>query len=235
MAWHTGDVDLDAVQAVMAQPTRARLFMVLRELGRQATTAELARRLGLHPNGVRLHLERMADAGVLTRGSEVPPRGRPRDLWGLEPAFRDGDPPSAYADLGRWLTLAMPAGMEGVRLAELGGERVGRDLAERVDGGDPVDRVRAAFALLGFQPRAEEPGGGERDVTFTLCNCPYRDAVRERPQIVCGLHRGMTSGLLEMLAPHLMVGAFVPKDPDGAGCVIRLVPVDASLVSEVGP
>jgi predicted ArsR family transcriptional regulator len=41
----------------LAQPTRARLFSLLGELRRPAGTDELARRLELHPNGVRLHLE----------------------------------------------------------------------------------------------------------------------------------------------------------------------------------
>ena len=42
----------------LAQPTRARLFAVLGELRRPTSTDELAERWGLHPNGVRVHLER---------------------------------------------------------------------------------------------------------------------------------------------------------------------------------
>ncbi len=43
----------------LSQPTRARLFALLGDLGRPADTAELAQQLGLHPNGVRIHLERL--------------------------------------------------------------------------------------------------------------------------------------------------------------------------------
>jgi predicted ArsR family transcriptional regulator len=45
----------------LAQPTRARLFTMLRDLRRPASTEELAERLALHPNGVRLHLARLRD------------------------------------------------------------------------------------------------------------------------------------------------------------------------------
>ena len=40
----------------LAHPSRARLFAALSELRRVAKTAELAQRLELHPNGVRIHL-----------------------------------------------------------------------------------------------------------------------------------------------------------------------------------
>ena len=46
----------------LAQETRARLFALLVELRRSAGTDELADELGLHPNGVRNHLERMEQA-----------------------------------------------------------------------------------------------------------------------------------------------------------------------------
>src|SRR4051812_30297628 len=48
---------------VLAQATRADLFSLLAELRRPASTDELAERLELHPNGVRVHLERLHQAG----------------------------------------------------------------------------------------------------------------------------------------------------------------------------
>ena len=59
---------------VLAQPTRAQLFRVLGELGRAATTVELAERLRLHPNGVRIHLERLERDGLVARASEPRPQ-----------------------------------------------------------------------------------------------------------------------------------------------------------------
>ncbi len=60
-------MDLPSVSPddVLTQATRARLFALLGDLGRAAPTEELAQRLGLHPNGIRIHLERLLEAGVV--------------------------------------------------------------------------------------------------------------------------------------------------------------------------
>ena len=39
---------------------------------------------------------------------------------------------------------------------------------------------------------------------------------------MCTLHRGMTLGLLDELAPNTELTGFVPRDPDTAGCLIEL-------------
>ncbi|MGI8623563.1 MAG: hypothetical protein ACR2NB_08760, partial [Solirubrobacteraceae bacterium] len=62
----------------------------------------------------------------------------------------------------------------------------------------------------------------DRRLTYRLGNCPYREAVRERQQVVCGLHRGLTRGLLDAIDPKTKLAGFVPKDPDAAGCLIEL-------------
>lgn len=222
--WHTSPVDIVVARGVLAQPTRARLFVLLRELGVPVSTIDLARKLVMHPNGVRVHLDRMAEVGILVRSTQQPPRGRPRDMWSVSPDAAAGDPPTAYADLGRWLALAMPSGRDGVQRAEESGEEIGVDLAASAAGVTPEERLRDAFASLGFQPVPEATP--DDSVTFRLCNCPYREAVRERPQIVCGLHRGITRGLLTVIEPGLHLADFIPKDPDRAGCIVRLSPAD---------
>src|SRR3954463_9005755 len=95
----------------LAQPTRARLFGVLSELRRPAGTEELAERLELHPNGVRTHLERLREAGLVRRERERLARGRPRDAWTISPdAQPGGDPPTGYAQLARWLVRSLADG-----------------------------------------------------------------------------------------------------------------------------
>jgi len=39
--------------------------------------------------------------------------------------------------------------------------------------------------------------------------------------VVCGLHRGITRGLLDVIDPSTRLVGFVPKDPDVAGCLIE--------------
>jgi hypothetical protein len=58
-----------------------------------------------------------------------------------------------------------------------------------------------------------------------LCNCPYRDAVRENQAAVCTLHRGITEGLLDRLDPMAWLADFVAEDPYEAGCRIDVAGV----------
>jgi predicted ArsR family transcriptional regulator len=206
---------------VLAQPTRAGLFALLGELRRPASTDELAERLDLHPNGVRVHLERLVEAGLVVRQLERLARGRPRDLWSISgDAQPGGDPPTAYADLGRWLLRALVASKTRVRDVEATGRAIGRELVDGDEGGSPEERFHGALGALGFQPRRQLTAKG--NLTYCLDNCPYRDAVHERQALVCGLHRGVTRGMLDELAPKTKLVAFVPKDPYVAGCLIEL-------------
>jgi predicted ArsR family transcriptional regulator len=214
---------------VLAQPSRARLFRVLRELQRPAGTEELAELLQLHPNGVRAHLERLTDAGLVIRERERRPRGRPRDSWSIDPAAGpDGDPPKAYSDLSRWLVRELAARIERPEDVEATGRAIGRELAAEPAAGTPEERMHRALATLGFRPRRALEGEGE--LHYTLANCPYRDAVHENQPVVCALHRGLTRGLLDGTSPDTELTAFVPRDPDVAGCLIA---VTGPLADEV--
>lgn len=216
-------MDLPAVidaDDVLAQPTRARLFALLTELRRPTSTAELAARIDLHVNGVRAHLERLEQAGLLSRGRAPQPRGRPRDTWIVAPDARPGGAaPRAYADLGRWLVRALPSRDGEQPDVEAVGRAIGRELAPR-DGALDEDVLLPTLSALGFGPTVRERPAGAR--SYCLGNCPYRDAVRQNPDVVCTLHRGMTEGLLEVLDPTWRLAAFAPRDPDTAGCCIEL-------------
>lgn len=206
----------------LTQPSRARLFAILGELRRPAGTEELARRMDLHPNGVRMHLERMAHAGLVAREATRQARGRPRDMWSIAPgAHPGGDAPSAYADLGRWLTRVLATGKTSPRAIEAAGRKIGQDMVAPDDGRPAEEQLFGALASLGFQPeRTAGEGAGSR--TYTLCNCPYREAASESREVVCGLHRGITRGLLDTIAPETKLAGFVPRDPYEAGCLIEL-------------
>ncbi len=203
---------------VLAQPTRARLFAILGELKRPAGTVELAERLDLHPNGVRIHLERMQQAGLVERARVRDKRGRPPDAWTIAADARPGgSSPRAYQDLGRWLARALRARPRTLRGIEETGRQIGREIAPQ---GSGADAFEASLTALGFQPVAE--AGDDDGVTFCLRNCPYRDAVHENQPAICALHKGLTRGLLDVLAPEVKLSAFVPHDPDKAGCLIEL-------------
>jgi predicted ArsR family transcriptional regulator len=223
-------IDLPAIadpDDALSQPTRARLFALLAELKRPAGTAELAERLELHPNGVRLHLERLEQEGLVQRARGRTQRGRPPDAWRISADARPGgEKPRAYQDLGRWLARALAAFSRGLRNIESIGREIGRELApsgpER-----GADALETALTALGFQPVVAQR---DRDrVTFCLRNCPYCDAVRGNQHVICALHEGITRGLLDVIAPQAKLAAFVPHDPDEAGCLVELHGLAAPL------
>jgi predicted ArsR family transcriptional regulator len=204
----------------LSQPTRARLFALLGEMARPAGTVELAERVGLHPNGVRIHLERLEQEGLLVRATERQARGRPRDSWQIAPdADPGGRPPRAYADLVRWLARAIGSGSRGLRGIEASGREIGRELASRQDA-TGEDAFTSVLTSLGFQPQVQDRT--DKRVTIGLRNCPYQDAARENQALICTLHRGITRGVLDIRAPGAKLAGFEPHDPDVAGCLIRI-------------
>jgi predicted ArsR family transcriptional regulator len=216
-------IDLPAVVSAddpLCQPTRARLFALLGQVGRPAGTAELAGRLGLHPNGVRMHLDRLQRDGLLIREREQLSRGRPRDVWTIAPDARPGGrPASAYGDLSRWLARATGSGSRGLARIEAAGRQIGEEIGAS-EGGRGSGGLETALSRLGFAPEVKRRAG-ER-VTICLRNCPYRDAVRENRPAICTLHKGVTRGLIDAVWPGAELAGFEPKSPDGGGCLIKL-------------
>lgn len=209
----------EPAEGALAQPTRARIFAFLVERRQPAGTREIAAHLGLHPNGVRLHLERLERDGLLAREREQGGSGRPRDLWAVSPhAQPGGAAPRAYAELASWLARAIPPSAPRLREVERVGREVGAELAPP-HGADAEAALRDALAALGFEPALERREGG---FECRLGNCPFRASVHQNQAVVCGLHRGVTEGLLGALDPGAKLVGFEPRDPDSAGCVIEV-------------
>ena len=218
----TGSVESDTDHLALAQPTRARLFALLRDSAEPLSTAELARQAGMHPNGVRNHLERLRRAGMLERGRSSHGRGRPRDQWSVttagiaaESALTGGADPGVAA-VAAWLARAYPSGESNRRRIESVGREAGLSIPVAA-GSNPKETFLGALNRLGFDAVAEDAAGG---FTCTLGRCPYREAARENREAVCALHLGITRGLLESVDTGLQLREFVAKDPDRAGCLI---------------
>jgi predicted ArsR family transcriptional regulator len=142
-------------------------------------------------------------------------------MWAIAAdAQPGGDPPSAYGNLSQWLARLVTPRKVGMRTVEATGRQIGAELAPEGGAGSAEETMHSVLAALGFQPRREVDKEGT--LTYKLCNCPYRDAVRENQRVICTLHRGMTRGLLDVIAPDTKLTAFVPRDPYEAGCLIEL-------------
>lgn len=186
-------------------------------------TATIAGLIGRHPNGVRLQLQRLERAGVVSCEHSSGEVGRPRALWRLTPrAIAEADLPHTGWALARSLARTIPATPARLHEVEQAGAEMGRELAGRLG---PAARggVREAFgdalAALGFDPRRTDDGACAR---YELTTCPYADAVRENPAVVCTLHRGVVLGVLETITADAEVTGFEPKDPEIAGCIVEV-------------
>jgi len=201
---------LDVLKA-LGDNTRYAIYLELARATSPRSTAEIAESLGLHPNTVRPHLERMREVGLLavhsdTRGSV----GRPQHRYSLAAdAPSLGLEPPAFPALARMLAeLAEAAGIAPDRTIEAGAEE-GRLMARAAESGmeagtsaarrpraSCVDAVTNMLTDLGFDPAVVED---DRLTTIAFAHCPYAELAAAHPEVVCNLHRGLIEGFVESI------------------------------------
>lgn len=178
--------------------TRYAIYLELARSSAPLATAQIAEHLGLHPNTVRPHLERMRDVGLLevivdARGAV----GRPQHRYSLAAdAPSLGFEPPAYPALARMLLrLATSAALPAAECVEAGRD-YGRTLvAQRHD--DDEDAVVALveeLAVLGFDPESVTDDDG---TTIAFTRCPFQELAEGSPEVVCSLHQGLVAGIVE--------------------------------------
>lgn len=183
----------------LAEPSRARILETLSLAGEPLDAAQLAERVGLHPNTVRWHLGVLADAALVTSRAEPRTRpGRPRIVFSpaKEPEGRED-----YRLLAAILAGSLAGTAEGIAAAEQAGDAWGRFLVERpppfrrMTDDDAADRVVELLDEHGFEPERENG-----DVL--MHRCPFRDLAEEHGDVVCSVHLGLIRGALaEINAP----------------------------------
>jgi predicted ArsR family transcriptional regulator len=216
-------VRLDLLKA-LGDNTRYAIYLELARSPLPLGTSDVAEVLGLHPNTVRPHLERMREVGLLE--VEAEPRGgvgRPQHRYSLAadaPAL--GLEPSPFPTLARMLVRLAAAG--GIDLAEA--VDIGRDQGAH-DGGlwpedtPSLEALIVEQARLGFDPAVVEHGSGAASMAFA--HCPFRDLAEEHPDLICGLHCGLVAGLVDACGDRGVVrfGTIVDREP----CQVDLTPV----------
>jgi predicted ArsR family transcriptional regulator len=182
----------------LAGESRVRVLEVLRRNG-SATVLELASLVGLAPNTVRLHLDQLVEAGLVTRERAEPSgRGRPRQVYTAVP---DADvSEGAYRELARLLAetlAAVGAAAEPAALATgrtWGGELVAENPAADAATDNGREEVVALMDDLGFEPRLTDDGHA-----VEMHHCPFHQVAQQHSDVVCGLHLGLMQGALQQL------------------------------------
>ena len=190
-------MDLEVLKA-LGDETRYALYRELAGSTAPRSAADLAEALGLHPNTVRLHLERLRDAGLLEVEAIHRGRvGRPQHRYSLAPGAPGlgFDPPAHVLLAGLLGALAESSGAD-AGAARRAGRDWGRRTAERTTGRGCLSALAQELDRLGFEPAADEPAEtGTTRIEFL--HCPFRELAEAYPELVCNLHRGICEGVAE--------------------------------------
>lgn len=186
-----------------------RVLEMLQDSGAHLTVSDVAARVGLHTNTVRLHLDALVAAGLADSQTEKRDlRGRPRTLYAANVNSANAGRRS-YRLLAEILASSMAAQTSKPREAAVkAGQEWGRYLGEgpppfkRVDADEATRRLVGALDTLGFSP---EPVTRGRQRRVLLHHCPFREVAEEYPEVACSIHLGLMNGLLAELDAPLEV------------------------------
>ena len=182
----------------LADPSRARILAELVDEG-PLDAGQLAARVGLHVNTVRVHLNALVEAG-LAEGEPQPPKGRGRPRVSYRATAAAGEEGGRrYRLLAEILTaLAARFGPEAAEQLEEIGESWGRYLVDspapfaKLTEEEAVGRVIDLLADVGFEPRL---GKGE----IAMRPCPFLELARAHQEVICPIHLGLMRGALAQL------------------------------------
>jgi predicted ArsR family transcriptional regulator len=177
--------------------TRYAIYLELARAPSPLATAQIAESLGLHPNTVRPHLDRMREVGLLEVVTDAQGTvGRPQHRYSLAPdAPSLGFEPPAFPVLARMLLhLAATADLPAADAVEAGREQGAMAAARRTSAGTCAEALDAELANLGFDPESVVDEGG---ATIAFTRCPFRELAEANPDLVCSLHRGLVEGFVD--------------------------------------
>jgi predicted ArsR family transcriptional regulator len=196
------------VLRVLGDNTRYAIYLELARSARPLVTAEIAETLGLHPNTVRPHLERMREVGLLEVTTD--PRGevgRPQHRYSLAPdAPSLGLEPPVMPMLARMvLDIARRLGADPADAVAVG-ESEGAARAGRYQAApSALEALVADLDRLGFDPVVTEDQPVDEPLddadapvraVVAFANCPFADFARSHSDLVCAIHQGLVTGFL---------------------------------------
>jgi len=194
-------VNLDVLKA-LADDTRYAVYRELASSTAALSAQDLADRLGVHANTVRLHLERLRDAGLVD--AEAVRRGtvgRPQHLYFLAAGAPGlGFDPPAHALLAALLAaLAEQVGADAEDAADAG-HAWGVEAGRRTRVHSCLRALEGELKRLGFEPAVEAGDGTSEGASrIEFLHCPFRELAEAYPELVCNLHRGLCEGVVDQV------------------------------------
>lgn len=221
----TGTAGHIGALGVLDDDVRRRLYEIIGASRGGVTRQELATSAGIKSSLAAYHLDRLVEAGLVEvsrerrSGRTGPGAGRPANVYTRsEREVNVSVPPRDYPLLAGLLAEAVAAddgGTTGKALREAA-RRAGRTAAgPGRDSGKPVERLIGLLSERGYEPVAGEDG------TIRLTNCPFHQAARRQPEVVCGLNEALLDGMVGALPGVEMK---VELDPSEGYCCVVIRP-----------
>jgi predicted ArsR family transcriptional regulator len=214
--------------ALLAEPTRQRLYLYLRERNEPVGREEAARHAGIKPRLAAFHLDRMAEAGLLEvgyrrlSGRVGPGAGRPAKVYSVSSrSFSVEIPQTRYGLAASMMATALSAGGNGASGAEslhgvatAVGESLGGEIRRQArTKGARLEAVQSKLKQLGYEPRVQESG------EWTMRNCIFAELSVSHRELVCPMNAALVTGLLNgarLRSLRVEPGVAPP------GCCVRL-------------
>jgi predicted ArsR family transcriptional regulator len=206
--------------AVLQDPVRRNLYRHVAGSAQPTGRDAAAEAVGIPRRLAAFHLDRLADAGLLSvtfrrlTGRRGPGAGRPAKLYArAREEVAVAVPPRDYQLAARIFaaTVAALGQTAAETLADVA-RRAGRALGASADpAGEGADRLQALLTVVGYEPY--ESDGGTR-----LRNCPFHRLADEHRELVCTANLHLLSGVAEELAP----GTTATLAPRPGECCVRL-------------
>lgn len=228
-AMPTNTTDIQAV-ALLEEPARRALYVVVTDAGQPLSREEAAAAAGVSRALAAFHLDKLVGAGLLDveyrrlSGRTGPGAGRPSKL------YRRGSrevgvslPDRQYEVPARLLATALerlagPTPPDALRSAAHDlGEGIGAAARQRSGPRPSRRRLRAALEetleARGYEP-AETPSGEIR-----LRNCPFHALVEDHRDLVCNMNLALADGILDGLGEASLEAKL---DPQPGQCCVTI-------------
>lgn len=216
----------DALEAIglLDEPNRRLVYDWVVAQGRPVGREEAARSLGITRSLATFHLDRLAAGGLLDasyrrlNGRVGPGAGRPARVYErADHEIAVSLPDRHYDRVAALFAGALERLGDGAPPPDLveAARAFGTGLADGAPAtGDARDRLLAALAAAGYEPRIDTDG------TIRLANCPFHAIAATHRSIVCGTNLAMAEGMVEATQADVLP----VLDPQPGSCCVAFSP-----------
>jgi predicted ArsR family transcriptional regulator len=210
--------DLAALSGLvnLDDPLRRQLYEYVSGFDGPVSRDQAAAYTGIGRSLAAYHLDKLADAGLLTvgyqrlTGRSGPGAGRPAKLYTRSSQeMTVSVPPRDYELLANLLVAAVEQDGDGAVRAAV--DSVALEAGRRA-GAESDKDIIAALRNCGYQPRIDD------EDRVSLRNCPFHKVARDHRDVVCGLNLRLVEGII-VGCDHPHARAALTPDPDRC-CVV---------------